>query len=225
MSTLLGSFIGRILDPFVGNGIGLQYFLQGMHSKCDENIQGIHGIETSDITDFPNRVAISGASFQLCNAASANVSNANILLLFDVPPHQGRELNFCNFADVKLVMRFISNKLKIIKKNKSLKFYVLLLGEIGAGCNTAGIFNWLNEHPHLARIYHRYIYKKSDSIFKGHREILLFRVVKSKFSEISAEYPLDNIKRVDLTDDPPYMVETSHLRNVASFYLAKHLNT
>jgi hypothetical protein len=217
MATVLGPFIGKILDPFVGNGIGLSYFLDGLGAKS------IEGIETSDITDFPNRKTITGysSSFEICNAASANVCDASILLVFDAPPFPGESLNYCNYADVKLVMRYTMDKLKKIKKCPDLKFYVLLLGEIGAGCNTAGIFNWLNGHPHLTRIYHRYIYKKSDSEFKGHRELLLFRVVIRKGK---IEYPLDNIKRSDLTDDPPIMVEISHVENVAGFYNARLLN-
>jgi hypothetical protein len=217
MATVLGPQVGNILDPFVGNGFGLRYFLWGLGARY------IEGIQTSDITDFSNRILITmcKSSFHICNAASANVSSANILLVFDAPPYPGRELDFCNFADVKLIMRFIETTLKKIKKCPNLKFYVLLLGEIGAGCNTAGIFNWLNSHQHLARIYHRYIYKKSNSLFKGHRELLLFRVVIRKYD---IEYPLDNIKRADLTDDPPVMVETSHVDNVASFYYAKKLD-
>jgi hypothetical protein len=217
MATLLDKQESRFLDPFAGNCCGLRYFLQGFGES-----KYIKGIEISDITNFSNRVFISGSNFQLCNAASANIDRTNILLLFDVPPYPGRKLNFCNFADVKLIMRYISAKLKIIKKKSNLKFYILLLGEIGAGCNTAGIFNWLNGHPHLARIYHRYIYITEFSGFKGHREILLFRVVLDKSK--ASEYPLDNIKRIDLTNDPPYMVETSHLRIVTSLYLSKYLN-
>jgi hypothetical protein len=217
MATVLGPFIGKILEPFFGNGLGLSYFLDGLGAKS------IECIETSDITDFPNRRTITGysSSFNICNAASANVCNANILLVFDAPPYSGDDLTYNNYADVKLSMRYILDKLEKMKKCPDLKFYILFLGEIGAGCNTAGIFNWLNSHPHLTRIYHRYIYKKSDSAFKGHRELLLFRVVIRKGK---IEYPFDNIKRADLTDDPPVMVETRHVENVASFYYAKELN-
>jgi len=213
------NFIIKLMDPFIGNAIGLNYFLMGLD-------RDVESIESSDITDFLNRAPLVSnnchVTFTLCNAASANVDSANVLLLFDVPPSSGGELNFSNYADVKLLMRYVAKKLKIMLTNPKLEFYVLLLGEIGAGCNTAGIFNWLNKHPHLARIYHRYIYKRTDSVFKGHREILLFRVVLKK--KCIKEYPLDNIDRLDLTDDPPFMVEMGHLSNVASFYLAKHLN-
>lgn len=212
-------FAIKIMDPFIGNAIGLNYFLTGL----DRNVESI---ESSDITDFPNRVPLvshkNNLTFTLCNAASANVDNANILLMFDVPPASGDKLNFSNYADVKLIMRYVAKKLKIMLTSPKLEFYVLFLGEIGAGCNTAGIFNWLNKHPHLARIYHRYIYKRTDSVFKGHREILLFRVVLNKKNV--KEYPLDNIDRSDLTDNPPFMIEMSHLSNIASFYIAKHLN-
>lgn len=221
------STVMRIADPYHGNGIGFDLFIQAL-KDCDKESL-ISNIRISDVTEMPNRrlISVNGFLFPLTltNAASANINGINILVLFDGLPYSGGTFNPPNHSDTKLLMRWIKSSLKKIKSNPNLPFYLIMGGEIGAGSFTSGIFKWVNDHPNLFRICHRYLYKQNNSGFKGHREILMFRVVsldKKRITDIQ-ESSFDSLDRIH-SILPPCIVDMGHVENIQSMYDAKGLN-
>ena len=72
--------------------------------------------------------------------------------------------------------------------------FLVIGGEIGAGCNTDIFWLWVNEHPNLQRLFHRYAYLSRNETV--HREVLLFKIVYAK--QANDDAPLDSRDRVDI---------------------------
>lgn len=192
----LASHIGvqpiSVAFPYTGNNIATN---NAIRQLLRANIP-IKDVFTSDITSFPNRVhTIIPSEFEEVTAPKSRITGINVLFIIDAPPNSSN----CPDAlsDVKLIMDYIESRHQCLCINGNDYGYIVIAGEIGAGCNTDGMYNFLLEHSHLQLLHHKYAYKRIDSVRgsdMGHREVMLFRIVEA----LEENVELDDLNREDI---------------------------
>jgi hypothetical protein len=136
----------------------------------------------SDLVDYKTRVKdIPFVKLNTIDAVAMHGSESNILIA--VSPQPG--IGIGNYSDYYACHDFIEQTKEGEEK------YIVIVGELGAGDGSQGMYKYMLENPELELVKRKMLFKYSDGVGDVEKELFIFKIIRKYICNNCKKSPPD----------------------------------